>query len=230
MRDIPTVPWPLFRDAFIEEWQQGEHVAILAPTGGGKSVLGTALVKARAKRREAEVVVLGTKPKDKTLTQVGWPIVERWEDREYGQKQLILWPPYGDPETAAERQRAVFKPVLKQLFMEGSRTLYVDEIRDVERRLNLTELIEEYWFMARSNDITFVAGTQRPRWVSRSMFSEPSWLFLFRFHDIDDMRRIGEIGGETRTIERIVSKLPKYHFLCIKRDDMSLVISKVDLA
>src|SRR5687768_6782002 len=137
LADTPIVSWDEFIRGFNETWQQGEHVSILAPTGGGKSVLGVELVKARAKRRDADVVALATKPKDKTLSSTGWKVIESWEDREYGDKQLILWPPYTDPETAAMKQRAVFHPFLRKAFIEGKRTIYVDEIRDVESRLKL---------------------------------------------------------------------------------------------
>ena len=227
---VPHVPWSTFLRAFINEWEQGEHVAVLGPTGQGKSVLLMELAKARASMRSAQVVIFGTKPKDKTLTAVGWPILKSWEDREFGQDQVILWPDYGDPETAAEKQKEVFRPVLRKLFIEGGRTLLVDEIRDFETRMGLTDLMEEFWWMARSNGISFMAGTQRPRWVSRSMFSEPSWLFLFPFYDIDDLRRISEIGGDTDSIRAVVSELPEHHFLCIRRRTRELVISKVDMS
>lgn len=226
---VDHVPWHSFLPNFIHEWEQGEHVAVLGPTGQGKSILLTRLARARAKVKRAEVIIFGTKPRDSTLSDLGWPIIEKWEDREYGQKQLIFWPPYGDPKTAAKRQAEIFEPVLRTLFMEGSRTLLVDEIRDFETRMGMTDLMEEFWWMGRSNKISFMAGTQRPRWVSRSMFSEPSWLFLFPFYDIDDLRRISEIGGDTHVIRQIVSELPEHHFLCIRRRTREMVISKVEL-
>lgn len=193
-------------------------------------MLGRALIEARARRRDAEIVAFGTKPADETLSTMDWPILRSWDAREYGQKQVVLWPEYGDPETAADRQKRAFRPVLRQLFMEGNRTLYFDEIRDIEHRLGFGDLIDEFWLMGRSNKLTIVAGTQRPRWVSRSMFSEPEWIFSFPLYDTDDLRRLADIGGgDTHAIQRIVSNLDKHTFLCFRRSTRELVISKVEL-
>lgn len=222
----PIVGWDDFIADFVPAWKQGEHVSIVGPTGQGKSVLGLALVKARARARDADTVVFGTKPRDRTLDKLGWPVVTEWPPN-YGENQVIVWPAYGDPDDAAIRQEKAFRPVMRRIFKDGNRTVYIDEVSDFHERMGLTNLLNEYWKMGRSNGLTFVAATQRPRGVPRAMFSEPSWLFFFRTPDEDELKRVSEIGGDTKLVKEIVRRLDPHQFLCIRPRTGEMVRSKV---
>ena len=225
---VDYITWDSFRSSFFYEWQQGEHVSILGATGQGKSILGTELIRLRAKIRGAHIVVFATKPRDESLERLGWEKIRAWPP-EFGNEQFILWPEYGDPTTAAIRQRPTILEALRHIFVTGNRTIYFDEIMDVSDRLDLKEAIGEFWRMGRSNNLTVVAGTQRPKFVDRSMFSEPTWTFFFRQHDDDDLRRVGEIGGDIRTIRAVVKQLPQHCFLCVHRTTGRMVVSKVEV-
>lgn len=225
----PFIPWDAFVADFTRAWKQGEHASVIGPTGQGKSVLLTRLLEERRRRRGAHIVIFATKPRDKTMTGLGWPIVKDWP-ASYGQYQVVLWPTYGDPTTAARRQRAVFLPVLRQLFKDGKRTIAIDEVADFEERLGLKSILNEFWKMGRAMQITLVAGTQRPRGVSRAMFSEPSWVFFFRTNDEDELRRVGEIGGtDSRLIRDVIRSLEPHEFLCVRTRTGEMARSRVEL-
>lgn len=219
-----VLEWPAFAELFRRRHRQGEHVAIVGPTGSGKSVLGLALCTIIASRqatdgRPARVVVLATKPRDRTVSALGWPRITEWPPG-YGQEHVIVWPRPRDPETRAARQSRAFARVMRAIYTEGGQTVYIDEVSYFERKppngLGLAALIEEFWQSARSLDLTLIAGTQRPRHVTLSMWSEPTWLFAFRLEDENDLKRVGELGGR-RQFEAIHSELGAHEFVCVYR-------------
>jgi len=77
--------------------------------------------------------------------------------------------------------------------------------------------MEEFWTTARSSKLTLIAGTQRPRHVTRSMWSEPSWVFVFPPDDRDDLRRVAELSGRRQEVMEAADRLGGHEFLCIRR-------------
>src|SRR4051812_10004575 len=98
--------WESFAPMFKSAQKQGEHVSIVGQTGSGKSVPGLSLCKLIGSRpgrdrRPSRVVVLATKPRDDTVSSLGWPVVKKWPPS-YGQEHCIVWPRGGTPSTIAE--------------------------------------------------------------------------------------------------------------------------------
>jgi hypothetical protein len=228
---IPFVEWEAFLERFMSEWApntggQAEHVSMVGPTKQGKTTLALALLKERVRMRDSAVVVLGTKPKDPTLTRLGWPVVRTWPPG-YGKEQVIFWPRFGDVRTAAMRQRIAFEPMLAEVFAEGRRTVYIDEAAYFSQ-LRLDPMLMQYWQQGRSVDLLVMAGTQRPSRVPRAMWSECSWFFAFRTPDEDELKRVGEIGGtDARLIRETVRSLPPHEFLCVRTRTGDMMRSKV---
>ena len=224
-----SADWDSFLTEFTLLHKSGEHVSIIGPTGQGKTTLARELLKARALNREAYVVVIVTKKKDDNLKAWGWPIVKAWPPG-YGQNQVLLWPPYGDdPEKAPARQRRTIAPAMRQIFNDGARVVYLDEVWYLDKKMKLGEMVDQFLTQGRSMELTVVAGTQRPVNVPRTVFSEPSWLFFFKTRDVDELRRVGEIGGgsDTAQVRTEITKLKKYEFLCVRKDTGEMVKSKV---
>lgn len=236
--ELAVLDWPAFAELFQRNHRQGEHVAIVGPTGSGKSVLGLELCKligARPARdgRPARVVVFATKPRDRTVSALGWPRVREWPPG-YGQEHVVVWPRPRDPQTAARQQRAVFLRVMQAIYREGGQTVYIDEAAYFEENLpnglGLGATMRQYWQSARSLDLSLIAGTQRPRSVSRAMWSEPAWLFIFRVEDQDDLRRVAELGGGRRQLFELVERLGGHEFVVVRRQragERELYVSRV---
>jgi hypothetical protein len=115
----------------------------------------------------------------------------------------------------------VYHPLLDRIYSEGGQTVYIDEAAYFERSLpnglGLGGTMEEYWSAARSSKLTLIAGTQRPRHVTRSMWSEPSWVFVFPPDDIDDLKRVAELSGRKAEVMESAERLDGHEFLCIRR-------------
>src|SRR5215472_980324 len=201
---------------FATAHKQGEHIAAVGPNGTGKTLLCLELCKIigakRAKDgRPSRVVVLQYKPRDDTLRQIlpekEWPIIKKWPPA-YGQEHSIVWPKGGPPSTAAKRQRVVFLPLLDTIYAEGGQTVYIPGAAYFERPLpnglGMSGTMEQFWSTARSLKLTVVSDTQRPRQVTRLMWTEPAWLMIFAVDDWEDIKRVAELSGFRREVLYIV--------------------------
>lgn len=239
---LPVEPltWWEFQQLFRQRHKQGEHVAIVGPNGSGKSILGLELCKLRAlrrttKNRPASVVVLATKRRDSTLDRLGWPVLKEWPPS-YSEPNVIVWPRPKEIERRALVQRKVMKHVLNQIEDEGGHTVYIDEAAyfetDPPKGLGLSTTMDTLWRESRSNGITLIATTQRPRHVSVSMWSEPAWLIAFRVDDLNDTKRVAEMSGERYAMLTEVEQLQGHEFVCVHRPragERKLYRSKVEL-
>jgi hypothetical protein len=237
VESAPLVPWSEFLAEFSRAWPENaggraEHLTLIGPTKQGKTTLALALLDERARLRGSEVVILATKPRDLTLSRLAgkgkaWVIVREWPPG-YGQDRVIYWPRFGDVRTAADRQRGKFRAMLAEVFAEGNRTVYIDEVAYFTEQLRLGDLLAQYWQQGRSQNLVLVAGTQRPRGVPRAMFSECSWFVAFRTADEDELRRVGEIGGtDSRAIRDVIRHLQPHEFVAVQTRTGAMVRSKV---
>lgn len=239
---VRVVPWESFAQLFAKSHKQGEHVAIVGPTGSGKSELELELARILAARRTrtkrpASVTVLAVKPRDDTVQRLvaeGWPVLKKWPPS-YGQEHNVVWPKAKTPSTAARDQRRVLGPLLDTIYQEGGQTVCIDEAayfeRPLPRGLGLGATMELYWASARSLNLTLVAATQRPRMVSRSMWSEPSFVFVFRPEDGDDLKRVAELCGRKDDVLELAPQLGAFEFLCVQRQrggGRGLYVSRVE--
>lgn len=230
-----VLPWETFVQLFARNHKQGEHVAIVGQTGSGKSTLALELARIISHRRTtsgrpAAVVILATKPRDDTLRRLGWPVVKEWPPK-YGEEACIVWPKARRPSTAAAELRSVYGPLLDTIYHEGGQTVVIDEAADFEEDMKLGPTMRRYWRTGRSLKLTLIAGTQRPRGVSRSMWSEPSWLFIFIPHDADDLKRVAELSGRKAEVSEIVPRLGGHEFLLVRRQasgERGLYVSRVE--
>lgn len=240
-----VLPWENFEVMFTRAYQQGEHVAIVGPTGGGKTTIGLSVCKLIGNRRAkdgrpARVTILCYKPRDDTMRQIlperEWPVIKKWPPS-YGEEHCIVWVRGGaTTEQRNRKQVQVFRPLLDRMYNEGGQTVYIPEAAHFERQppdgLGMRGMMTEFWSSARSNKLAVVSDTQRPHFVTRSMWTEPSWLFVTMPEDEDDLREVAKLSGSKMAVWNIVPQLGPYEFLCIRRQRHTmreLYVSRVDV-
>lgn len=237
----PRAPWEQVCQYFARNHKLGEHVACEGPTGSGKSIAMLSLLLERGAaqmvdRRPIRISIMAASPRDKTLSSLGWPRLtkpDEWPPG-YGEEHVLVWPQYGNPSTAAKRQAEFFRPILEEILTSGNQIVYIDEEAYFEEKqpdgLGLSGLLNQFWYLSRKQGVSLFAATQRPVRVSRSMWSEPYWLLIFRPEDEDDLKRVAELSGSKQLVLDVVPELDTHEFLLLRRRPERLaVVSQVEL-
>lgn len=230
-----NLPWARFLPWFTKQWAAGEHVTIIGPTGSGKSYLALQLIKTRS-----YYILLLTKGKDKTLDRFiareDIDIIRRWPPDGFTQK-VALWPRFTGAESF-QHQHTVFREAINGyvkggrkidgIYTEGVWTVLIDEVMYFKEELHLETELRMLWTQGRSNDISLVAGSQRPRDVPQLMLNQWSHLFVFQTSDRYEIQRLSDIGGNiSQIIKDTVPRLNRHEFLYLNRVTAEAVRSKV---
>jgi energy-coupling factor transporter ATP-binding protein EcfA2 len=211
--NAPRVPWQDFvRDVF--DWHHGEHVAMIGPTGQGKTTLMRSILPLHP-----FAVIMATKPRDRSMTALersGFVIFDRWRSIDpRAIPKRILWPDASriDSEKA---QAAVFRDAFARIYREGAWTIAIDELWYMHNVLKLGPEIRTYMLQSRALDISVVNSTQRPAWVPTEVYDQSTHLFFWRNNDARAQRRLGEINMIDSDIVRdVIGNLERHQTLYI---------------
>jgi len=196
-------------------WSQGEHVALIAPTGAGKT---TVMREILAYRKYS--IFFGTKKQDRlydTIVRSGYKRVETIADIKPWDDKIILWPKHERtiPATLA-KQKVRFTEAMDLIAYQGGWTAWFDECKYMAEMLGLRTQLTFCQEQLRSNHGTNVSGAQRPVWLPRSVLSNASHVFLWKTTDSDDAKRLGDIGGvDKRSLMREAQTLGKHEFIYV---------------
>lgn len=225
----PITPWPEFRESL--DWQQGEHVSIVGPTGSGKSTFQLALLP-----RRTYSAVIATKPRDSTLDGLvrdhGYRRMREWEPRP-NERHVLLWPRLSKVESWRDA-RPTYQRALERIYTAGNWSITLDEARVVcdERRpfLGLAPYMRLLWTQGRSLGVSIVAGTQRPAWVPPEMFDQATHLVFFRDGNANNLKTIGGLVGlDDRTIRDGVPALDAHELLYVNPRTGRIARTRVEI-
>lgn len=210
----PRMSWDDFM-LYEFDWQQGQHIGLIGPTGSGKTTLALAILPIRK-----YIVVLATKPKDSTLSQFGkkngFKRYSEWQevDADLSPRRLV-WP---DAKSlySAVNQRRHFQMALQQIYREGNWCVYVDELWFIIHHLRLELEMRTYLQQARSNGISLVAATQRPAFVPLEVYDQSTHLFFWRDTDERNLSRISGISWHnSKHVKTLVAGLDPHEVLYV---------------
>lgn len=210
----PRVSWESFWNSF--HWEQGEHVALIGPTGSGKTSF-----LARILDKRAYVAVTSTKPRDTTMDYLvsrGYQVFQHWPSISAKQApKRVIWPDAKDIDSD-ENQKEVFTDMFRRIYREGGWCLVIDEGYIFSEELRLKKYMRLIWSQGRSNGISFVVGTQRPRWIPTEMYDQSRHLFFWRTEDDRMLDTMGDINATNASLVKgLVANLDKYQFLYVDR-------------
>lgn len=219
----PEITWDQF-SKLVFDWRQGQHVAMVGPTESGKSTLTYAILP-----RRKYVTFFATKPRDRTLDQFAdrggfvriedWPpMAGRLSKKPVSAEQMprrLLWPDATQmgPETLANQQ-ATFRRAFHDIYGQGGWCTVWDEFWMMCSILEMEKEARIMLQQARSNDISFVIGAQRPSRIPLEVFDQTTHLFFWRDNDQRNLERIGGIGWlDANPIRAFVANLQPHQVL-----------------
>jgi nucleoside-triphosphatase THEP1 len=211
-------PWSDLGPDMITAWgrdergrEDPEHEEIVGPTGSGKTWLMCTQLQDRMKARKTGAVVVCTKPADKTIHRLGWPVVDTWDEvRQH--PNVIFWPRTKRMGTARRAyHEAAISDLLHRLWKPDANVIVsFDEVGYVESLSGeMRALVQQYWREGRSQHITVVAMKQRPQGALRDMHSETFWTAVFPPKDRSDTERFAELLGAKRDWVPVIDSLSR---------------------
>jgi hypothetical protein len=137
-----------------------------------------------------------------------------------------IWPRHTfDPEVDDATLRRVFRSAILDSYKRGNRILFADEAAGLVADLNLGRELKAIWMRGRSMGTGLWACSQRPVEIPLHAYSQASHLFLAHDPDKRTRDRYGEIGGvDPKLVADLVMRLPKWHFLYLRRDGQRIAI------
>lgn len=235
--DVEPMIERVSRDEFLSEcWEYnpGDHVTIIGPTGSGKTYLGYQLLDASVSP-ELPGIVFVMKPRDSTVTswskKVGFLRVRNWPPPYSPWKPkkpcgYVLWPRFSfDPDRDNDTMFTVFRRAILDSYRKGNRILFGDEVYSLAVELNLTKELVTIWSKGRSMGCGLWCATQKPTHIPLWAYSQAEHLFLHYDPDQKARDRFKEIGGvDPKLVERTVMSMARHEWLYIRRADGAMCI------
>jgi len=230
LQDARYIARAEFYDRFWD-YQPGEHVTILGPTGDGKTRLAFELLACTAHPR-LPFIALVTKPQggDSTVTKFArdmkvktirsWPpppVTTLFERKTPG---WVLWPKtsFDDLTGSEENQHYQFARCMSDSFKKRNRIIFADELFWLTKHLGMQRRTDHIHTQGRGLGVGLWVCSQRPRDIPMNAYSQAEHIFMSNDRDVEARKRYAEIGGVDRhLILHNLARLRKYELLYIKR-------------
>lgn len=234
---VISMPFDDFYKWFQTKWEQGQHVALLAQTGAGKTTFVSAFLPMRK-----YVMVLDAKGGDSSLAKLldkgfvhsAWPPDKQiYKDIEEGKPARLLIGGNVRNDTELPRLRKEIGLALGAAFNDRGWTVYVDELQLVcdRRFMNLGAPIERILIAARDRKVSLITSFQRPANVPKSASEMSTWFMVYYTRDRDVVHRLAEMAGRpAEQMQGLVRALPPFCVLVFSRNPRDpIIVTKADL-
>lgn len=209
----PRVPW----DRFVQnvfQWGSGEHVALIGPTGQGKTNMLLNLLPLKP-----FVAVFATKPEDESMNRLlraGYTKFPAWRSvPAIDEPRRVIWPDAKRIDSD-KLQRTVFRDAFARIYREGNWTVALDETWYMINVLNLHQEVRIFLLQGRSLGISLVAATQRPRFVPLEIYDQSTHLFFWRDNDEENMRRLSSVNvRSSQVLRQVIPNLERFQVVYV---------------
>lgn len=218
--------------ADVMRWEQGQHVAGIAPTGRGKSVLARAICWQRD-----WVAWCSTKKSDDEYDRMlgmgyeryeKWPIKKPPKDQRY--QRALIWPKYKKLMDVYTMGSPVFKKLLEDVYEDEGWAIVLDDLYFLSEELKLRKEITALNYQVRSLSVSLVAMMQRPKKIPLETWDQATHLFLRPIGNYDDLMVLrGKIGRDLKLIQAWMTQLREYEWLYFREELPQPVIYKPPL-
>ena len=223
MAQIEGMEWDEFLKWFDDEWEPGMHMALIGPTGQGKSNFASQVLKLRK-----WVLALDPKGGDETLQKSGFQRIKMWPPPSKVRDNIAEGKPARlivghEFRTRAEKDKLVqlLHDAVDGCTSDGGWTIYADEFQLLaDRRMyGLDKDIETLLISARSRGTSVVTAFQAPAWVPKAGTRQARFIAVWKNNDRDMIQAIARAcGRKWQDLADMVDNLPKFHVLMIPED------------
>jgi len=219
---VIAAEWDMLLAWFADEWKPGQHVALIGPTGEGKSTFAVGTLGLRK-----WVLALDPKGEDETLSASGYQRITSWpppskirDDIAEGKPARLIVG--GSTRTREEMAKLaeLMKQAIEGVRAEGGWTIYADEFQLLaDRRMyGLDKEIETLLIAARSRGTSVVTAFQAPAWVPKAGTRQATFVVLWPTRDRVMIKTVAEaMGRPWHELAEAVDELPPYHVLIIPK-------------
>lgn len=220
-----------------DPWAPGEHMALIGPTGEGKTTHAVGILGLRK-----YVLALDPKGEDETLSSSGyirvgsmwqdslrWKMAHRedarawehiWRNIETGRPARVIVGGPANDDTEFAALRALMHEGINFCRYAGGFTQYCDEFEIASSRemFALAAPINLGLISARRKAVSLVNSYQAQAWVSKHAIRQARRAVIWSTGDRDMIKNVAQgMGRDWREIAAVVDDLPKFYTATIPR-------------
>lgn len=222
-------PWTLFLEWVKDVWKSGQHIAVIGPTGEGKTTIVKPLLDLRK-----WVVILDPKGKDETLEKYGYlrvtelPLSRKLRNAiAEGKPARLILGGESDSRAADNALKKLMDEAIEMVRQQGGWTLYADEFQVLadRRMFGLDKPIERALVSARSKGTSVITSFQAPAWVPKASTRQASFVIMLPTRDVDMIKAVARsMGRDWQELYKAVHELPPFHDLVIPKSPSAPMI------